>query len=63
MMSVHANLTSGGAGIAIQDFNALVGDLLEVLDSAHVPAQDRAVIVIALNPLCKQIVKNGTGCQ
>jgi hypothetical protein len=62
MLSSHQNLKSGGQFISIQDFNALVGDLVEILDGAGVPVSDKNAILGALGPLCGEIVKGGTGC-
>lgn len=67
MTSAHMNATNppGGTGapITIDDFNALVGHLIDAMDaSGAVDPADRDAIVGALAPLCTQIVAGGTGC-
>lgn len=61
MESSHAGLTDAeGSGIRIADFNALLADLVVVLDApdfdALVSDADKDAIVSALAPLCRQIV-------
>jgi truncated hemoglobin YjbI len=68
MKSSHMGLTSppGGAagsrGITKADFDALVEDLVMVLDGAGVAAADKMAILSALGPTCNDIVAGGTGC-
>ena len=68
MKSSHAGLTAppGGAtgsrGITKADFDALVEDLIMVLDGAGVTAADKMAILSALGPTCDDIVAGGTGC-
>jgi hypothetical protein len=67
MMSSHAGLSTtrsdGGMSLITRaDFDALVGDLVEVLDGAGVTATDKAALLGALGPLCPQIVAGGIGC-
>lgn len=68
MKSSHAGLKNpagGGAGargIGKSDFDALVEDLVMVLDGAQVPAPDKMAILGALGPLCNDIVEGGLGC-
>jgi truncated hemoglobin YjbI len=63
MLSSHQSLTNNGVGISIEDFNALVEDLVMVLDAGKVPTADKQALLGALGPLCPMIVKNGTGCS
>ncbi len=63
MIESHASLMNGSSPITIDDFNALVGDLVLVLDGAGVTTSDKQALLGALGPLCPTIVKNGTGCQ
>ncbi len=52
-----------GLGIAVADFNALVGDLVSSMDADGVSMTDRNSIVSALAPLCSQVVeKNPANC-
>jgi hemoglobin len=60
MVAVHQNLKP--RPITIEDFNALVEDLVKVLDSFRVPGPDKMAILGALGPTCRQIVAGGTGC-
>jgi hypothetical protein len=68
MKASHMGLTSppGGAagarGITKADFDALVEDLVMVLDGAGVAAADKMAILSALGPTCDDIVAGGTGC-
>ena len=62
MASSHEGLMSGGDGIAIEDFNALVEDLVTEVDAAGVAPADRDALLGALGPLCPMIVVGGTGC-
>jgi len=48
--------------ITIQDFQAIVEDLVKVLDTARVPAGDKNAILGALGPTCRDIVAGGVGC-
>jgi truncated hemoglobin YjbI len=45
------------------DFDALVQDLVKVLDRANVPAADKNAVLGALGPTCKDIVAGGAGCS
>ena len=65
MRSLHLGLKLGGAAgrtIAKADFDALVEDLVAVLDQAGVPAGDKNAILGALGPQCDDIVAGGAGC-
>jgi truncated hemoglobin YjbI len=68
MKSSHTSLTSppngaaGSRGINKVDFDALVEDLVMVLDGANVAAADKMAILSALAPTCDDIVAGGTGC-
>jgi hemoglobin len=57
MMSSHA-----GAGITIDDFQALVADLTTALDDAGIAANDRDAILGVLGPLCTEIVEDASTC-
>ena len=62
----HAGLTNptggDGAPITIEDFNALVGHLVEALDEAGVAEADKNAILGALGPLCPDIVAAPGDC-
>ena len=65
MMSSHAMATnppSGGAAITINDFNQLVGHLVDAMNAAGAAMADTQAVVDALAPLCPDIVAGGTGC-
>ena len=61
MKSSHMGITSPRA-ITKADFDALVEDLVMVLDAAGVAAADKMAILSALGPTCDDIVAGGTGC-
>ncbi len=61
MASVHRDINKPRP-ITIEDFNALVEDLIKVLDTSRVPAADKNAILGALGPTCRDIVAGGTGC-
>ena len=50
-------------GITIDDFAALVADLLDALMAGNVSEADTAVILQALEPLCADIVANPDTCS
>jgi hemoglobin len=66
MLESHQNLTDpDGNKISIDDFNALVGELVATLDEAGVAEADKNAILGALGPLCNDIVHaptQGSGC-
>lgn len=62
MASSHTGLRSGGSPITIEDFDALVEDLVLELTAAGVTESDRGAVLGALGPLCPMIVAGGTGC-
>ncbi len=63
MTPSHVGLFDENAGpITIDDFNAIVENLVTELTAAGVAAGDIAAIGGALGPLCPMIVANGTGC-
>lgn len=63
MTATHFGLYDESAGpITIEDFNAIVEDLVTELTAAGVAADDIAAIGGALAPLCSEIVAGGTGC-
>lgn len=57
MTTVH-----DGLGITIDDFNALVEDLVQVLDTAGVPEGDKNAILGALGPTCASMVTPPGDC-
>lgn len=67
MLESHQDLTDAdGNKINIDDFNALVGDLVTALTDAGVTEADRTAILGALAPLCNDIVhrpNQGSGCM
>lgn len=63
MTPTHLGLFDENAGpITIDDFNAIVENLVTELTAAGVASTDIAAIGGALGPLCPMIVANGTGC-
>ena len=64
MRSLHDGLKLGGQGRGIgkADFDALVEDLVAVLDAFKLPAGDKNAILGALGPQCDDIVAGGVGC-
>lgn len=66
MLESHQDLTDAdGNKINIDDFNALVGELVASLDEAGVEEADKSAILGALGPLCNDIVhrpSQGSGC-
>jgi truncated hemoglobin YjbI len=62
MVESHQGINATARPITKADFDALVGDLVRVLDGAGVAAADKMALLGALGPMCKDIVKGGTGC-
>ncbi len=63
MLSVHAGMMDDqGAGVSLQDFNALAGHLVAALDAAGVAMADRDAIIGAIAPLCGEIIADPTQC-
>ncbi|MBP9112481.1 MAG: group 1 truncated hemoglobin [Polyangiaceae bacterium] len=63
MKDSHAGfMAAGGRTIAKADFDALVEDLVAVLDTTALAPADKAALLGVLGPMCKDIVKDGTGC-
>jgi len=63
MTATHLGLYDENAGpITIDDFNAIVENLVTELTAAGVAADDIAAIGGALGPMCATIVADGTGC-
>jgi hemoglobin len=61
MVTIHKDINRPRT-ITRQDFDALVGVLVRVLDRTGLAVADKAAIVGALGPMCKDIVKGGVGC-
>jgi hemoglobin len=61
MLESHQNIRTPRQ-ITYADFQAVVEDLVRVLDSARVAEADKMAILNALGPTCRQIVAGGVGC-
>jgi truncated hemoglobin YjbI len=59
MAASHAAINASNKPILKGDFDALVDDLVQVLNTTTVTAADKNAILGALGPLCKDIVKGG----
>jgi hemoglobin len=63
MAATHAGVTgTGGAGITINDFDALLAHLAMALSMAGVANTDRDAVMTTLDGMCPMIVAGGTGC-
>jgi truncated hemoglobin YjbI len=62
MKTTHEKINMSAKPITIDDFNKLVGYVVDALKEAKVADADIMAIGGALGPTCKDIVKDGTGC-
>ena len=68
MLATHTGVTNppvgdDAVGITIDDFAALVADLVEALMAAEVPEDLITLVVTALEPLCEDIVADPLTCS
>jgi truncated hemoglobin YjbI len=62
MVTAHQSIVAPRA-ITKADFDAVVQNLVGVLDRARVAPADKEAILRALGPTCRQIVPQGAGCN